>query len=68
LFEFCEAVTHFCSVKEQETLFILCCLGIDYNLEQNMTYLSMLDGVPVPTAWRVLGLLMEERPPDMEVK
>jgi hypothetical protein len=27
----------------------------------------MLGGVPVPTAWRVLGLRMEERPPDMEV-
>jgi hypothetical protein len=27
----------------------------------------MLRGVPVPTAWRVLGLRMEERPPDMEV-
>jgi hypothetical protein len=27
---------------------------------------AMLDGVPVPTTWRVLGLLMEERPPDME--
>jgi hypothetical protein len=24
-------------------------------------------GVPVPTAWRVLGLRMEERPPAMEV-
>jgi hypothetical protein len=29
--------------------------------------LSMLGGIPVPTAWRVLGLRMEERPPDMEV-
>jgi hypothetical protein len=28
---------------------------------------SMLGGVPVPTAWRVLGLRMEERPPAMEV-
>jgi hypothetical protein len=27
----------------------------------------MLGGIPVPTAWRVLGLRMEERPPDMEV-
>jgi exonuclease III len=27
----------------------------------------MLRGVPVPTAWRVIGLRMEERPPDMEV-
>jgi hypothetical protein len=27
----------------------------------------MLRGVPVPTAWRVLGLRMEERPTDMEV-
>jgi hypothetical protein len=27
----------------------------------------ILGGVPVPTAWRVLGLRMEERPPDMEV-
>jgi hypothetical protein len=26
----------------------------------------MLGGVPVPTAWRVLGLLMEERPPAMK--
>jgi hypothetical protein len=30
-------------------------------------YYSMLGGIPVPTAWRVLGLRMEERPPDMEV-
>jgi hypothetical protein len=28
---------------------------------------TMLGGIPVPTAWRVLGLRMEERPPDMEV-
>jgi hypothetical protein len=28
---------------------------------------AMLGGIPVPTAWRVLGLRMEERPPDMEV-
>jgi hypothetical protein len=28
---------------------------------------TKLGGVPVPTAWRVLGLRMEERPPDMEV-
>jgi hypothetical protein len=28
---------------------------------------SMLRGVSVPTAWHVLGLQMEERPPDMEV-
>jgi hypothetical protein len=27
----------------------------------------MLGGIPVSTAWRVLGLRMEERPPDMEV-
>jgi hypothetical protein len=27
----------------------------------------MLGGIPVPTAWRVLGLRMEEWPPDMEV-
>jgi hypothetical protein len=27
----------------------------------------MLRGVRVPTAWHVLGLRMEERPPDMEV-
>jgi hypothetical protein len=27
----------------------------------------MLGGVPVPTAWRVLVLLMEERPPAMVV-
>jgi hypothetical protein len=26
-----------------------------------------IGGIPVPTAWRVLGLRMEERPPDMEV-
>jgi hypothetical protein len=30
-------------------------------------FLVMLGGIPVPTAWRVLGLRMEERPPDMEV-
>jgi hypothetical protein len=28
---------------------------------------TMLGGIPVRTAWRVLGLRMEERPPDMEV-
>jgi hypothetical protein len=28
---------------------------------------TMLGGVPVPTAWRVLGLRMEEWPPAMEV-
>jgi hypothetical protein len=28
---------------------------------------SMLGGVPVPTAWHVLGLRMEERPPAMEI-
>jgi hypothetical protein len=28
---------------------------------------SMLGGVPVPTAWRIFGLRMEERPPAMEV-
>jgi hypothetical protein len=28
---------------------------------------SMLGVVSVPTAWRVLGLRMEERPPAMEV-
>jgi hypothetical protein len=27
---------------------------------------AMLGGVPVPTAWRVLGLRMEEWPPAME--
>jgi hypothetical protein len=27
----------------------------------------MLGGVPVPRAWPVLGLRMEERPPAMEV-
>jgi hypothetical protein len=29
--------------------------------------ITMSGGIPVPTAWRFLGLLMEERPPDMEV-
>jgi hypothetical protein len=29
--------------------------------------IPMLGGIPVPTAWRVLGLRMEERPPYMEV-
>jgi hypothetical protein len=28
---------------------------------------AMLGGIPVPTAWRVLGLRMEERPPDMGI-
>jgi hypothetical protein len=28
---------------------------------------AMLGGAPVPTAWRFLGLRMEERPPVMEV-
>jgi hypothetical protein len=32
----------------------------------NIPY-RLLDGVPVPTAWRVLGQGMEERPPAMEV-
>jgi hypothetical protein len=34
---------------------------------QVMIKFPMLGGVPVPTAWRILGLLMEERPPAMEV-
>jgi hypothetical protein len=29
--------------------------------------MAMLGGVPVPTAWRVLELRMEERPPAMGV-
>jgi hypothetical protein len=29
--------------------------------------IAILGGIPVPTAWSVLGLRMEERPPDMEV-
>jgi hypothetical protein len=33
----------------------------------NYMELSRLGGVPVPTAGRVLGLRMEERPPAMEV-
>jgi hypothetical protein len=28
----------------------------------------MLGGVPVTTAWRVLGLRVDERPPAMEVR
>jgi hypothetical protein len=32
-----------------------------------LVLISLLGGIPVPTAWRVLGLRMEERPPDMEV-
>jgi hypothetical protein len=28
----------------------------------------MLGGVRVPTAWRALGLRMEERPPDMDIR
>jgi hypothetical protein len=30
-------------------------------------FIARIGGIPVPTAWRVLGLRMEERPPDMEV-
>jgi hypothetical protein len=30
-------------------------------------FLDHVRWVPVPTAWRVLGLQMEEWPPDMEV-
>jgi hypothetical protein len=29
--------------------------------------IDTLGGIPVPTAWHVLGSQMEERPPDMEV-
>jgi hypothetical protein len=36
-------------------------------LNITILHLAMLGGIPVPTAWRVLGLRMEERPPDMEV-
>jgi hypothetical protein len=36
-------------------------------VKRSSVELSMLGGIPVPTAWRVLGLRMEERPPDMEV-
>jgi hypothetical protein len=32
-----------------------------------LALVAMLGGVPVPTAWRVLGLRMKERPPAMEV-
>jgi hypothetical protein len=39
---------------------------LNFNLKKNVQS-SMLGGVPVPTAWRVLGLRMEERPPAMEV-
>jgi hypothetical protein len=31
-----------------------------------MEFSFFLGGVPVPTAWRVLRLWMEERPPAME--
>jgi hypothetical protein len=35
--------------------------------DQSSPHHPILGGVPVPTAWRVLGLGMEERPPAMEV-
>jgi Na+/citrate or Na+/malate symporter len=36
-------------------------------LSYYIVYLSMISGyVPVTTAWRVVRLRMEERPPDME--
>jgi hypothetical protein len=45
--------------------------SIKYQNDNNINIIviihSMLGGIPVPTAWRVLGLRMEERPPDMEV-
>jgi hypothetical protein len=41
--------------------------GVRTNLYMLCRSKSMLRGVPVPTAWRVLGLRMEERPPDMVV-
>jgi hypothetical protein len=38
------------------------------NQEIEIKHLEVSEGgIPVPTAWRVLGLRMEERPPDMEV-
>jgi hypothetical protein len=42
---------------------IYCRTEIKYIYHQN----PMLGGVPVPTAWHVLGLRMEELPPAMEV-
>jgi hypothetical protein len=46
----------------QKTVFML--MG---KILQSRYMEAMLGGVPVPTAWRVLGLRMEERPPVMEV-
>jgi hypothetical protein len=37
------------------------------NLRMYSIILTMLGGVPVPTAWRVLVLQMEERPPAIGV-
>jgi hypothetical protein len=42
-------------------------LKVETDYELNIVPCFMLGGIPVPTAWRVLGLRMEERPPDMEV-
>jgi hypothetical protein len=42
-------------------------IGQRAKINFNSWRVPMLGGIPVPTAWRVLGLRMEERPPDMEV-
>jgi hypothetical protein len=51
-------------------------VGIVLSRTQTMEFVCLLDafyfrpmlgGVPVPAAWRILGLRMEERPPAMEI-
>jgi hypothetical protein len=39
----------------------------EIRLRRGICQAAMLGGVPLRTAWRVLGLRMEERPPAMEV-
>jgi hypothetical protein len=41
-------------------------LNILFKYNTLFTYMSHVKWVPVTTAWRVLGLRMEERPPGME--
>jgi hypothetical protein len=39
---------------------------ITASIKVSVFSICMLGGAPVTTAWRVLGLRMEGRPPDME--
>jgi hypothetical protein len=55
------------TLKEEASSVMARCIIQEYLFYLVGLHRAMLGGIPVPTAWRVLGLRMEERPPDMEV-